>query len=108
MVKLEELPGEKKTHAGEASARTLHSVPSQTAKTPKTPSPRQVAVRVLRGTGQTLSTRQVVTHVRTLTGVEVTHTAVVLGLRRAKEAGEVEEVETTHPDGDRCARWRAV
>jgi hypothetical protein len=31
-----------------------------------------------------------------------------LALCRAKEAGEVEEVEATHPDGDRCARWRAV
>jgi hypothetical protein len=50
----------------------------------------------------------VVGHGRTLTGPEVTHTAVVLALRRAKEAGEVEEVEATHPDGDRCTRWGAV
>jgi hypothetical protein len=52
--------------------------------------------------------REVVGHGRTLTGTEVTHTAVVLALRRAKEAGEAEEAEATHPDGDRCAHWRAV
>jgi hypothetical protein len=50
----------------------------------------------------------VVTHVRILTGAEVTHTAVVLALRRAKEAGEVEEVEAAHSDGECSARWRAV
>jgi hypothetical protein len=46
-AKLEDPPGEKK--AAGAAVRSLHSVPSQTAKTPN---PRQAAIRVLRGTGQ--------------------------------------------------------
>jgi hypothetical protein len=69
---------------------------------------RSAALQILRGTGQMLTTAQLATHVRALTGAEVERNAVLASLKRAAEDGEVIQFPPLPSGKDRSARWQAA
>jgi hypothetical protein len=70
--------------------------------------PRDGALRILRGTGQILSTAQITAHLNALTGAEHSRDAVQAALRRALTDGEVVQYPPLPTGKDRSARWQAA
>jgi hypothetical protein len=70
--------------------------------------PRDGAMRILRGTGQVLSTAQLTLHVNALTNSAHERDTILAALKRAAKDGEVLQLPPLPTGTDRSARWQAA
>jgi hypothetical protein len=70
--------------------------------------PRDGALRILRGTGQVLSTAQLTMHVNALTNSAHERDTILAALKRAAKDAEVIQLPPLPTGTDRSARWQAA